>query len=151
MARRICRFGGDTGGIARLALIMRDNADALDFDLMTMTGRTLDEYADMGAAGTVALVHFVKHLGPEAALWRALHPDDEMPDWQTRRQTNAILADIHDELAMARRENAVKGTGKRPRRIKPYPRPNAKAKDGRRIGSEAIKIRDFDKWWNSAA
>ena len=47
--------------MARLALIMRDNADALDLDLMTMTGRTLDEYADMGAAGTVALVHFVKH------------------------------------------------------------------------------------------
>ena len=130
---------------------MRDDADALDFDLMTMTGRTLDEYADMGAAGMVALVHFVKHLGQESQLWRALHPDDEMPAWQTRLQTNTILADIHDELAMARRENAVKGTGKRARRIKPYPRPNAKAKDGQHIGSEAIKIRDFEKWWNSAA
>lgn len=129
---------------------MRDNADALDYDLMTMTGRTLDEYADMGAAGMVALVHFVKHVGPETRLWQALHPDDEMPAWCTRAKTNSILADLTDEMSAFRREAAAKGSGKRPKRAKRYPRPNAKKQDGRKIGSGAVKIRDFDTWWNAA-
>ena len=128
---------------------MRDNSSELDFDLMTMTGRTLDEFTDAGAAGLVALVHFVKHLGPTSKLWQSQHPDDELAQWDTRIKTNAILADIYDEMAMFRREAAVKGSGKRPKRAKQYPRPNAKAKDSRRIGSGAIRIRDFDSWWKS--
>ena len=53
---------------------MRDEASALDYDLMTRTGRPLDEYLAMGAPGIGALVHFVEHLGPDSALSRA---DDE--------------------------------------------------------------------------
>jgi hypothetical protein len=124
---------------------MRDNAAELDYDLMTMTGRTLDEYADMGPAGTVALVHFVRCLGPESRLWRAMHEDDGTAAWHTAAQSNAILADIYDELAAMRREQAVKGTGKRPKRAKPYPRPGKS--DARKVGREPIRVRDFERWW----
>lgn len=107
---------------------------------MTRTGRTLDEYVGMGAAGLVALVSFVGHLPPDSALRRDIDPRDELPDWCTSMKTNAILADLYDAYCAT---HAKKG-----RRVKPYPRPGDKK--GQAIGSGAIPIRDFDAWWNSA-
>ena len=106
---------------------------------MTRTGRTLAEYVEMGAAGIVALVSFVRHLPPDSATWRESHPGDDSWPWMTVYKTNSILADLYDAFVAA---NAKKG-----RKPKPYPRPNERK---RAIGSGAIRIRDFEKWWNSA-
>ena len=106
---------------------------------MTRTGRTLSEYMAMGVAGKAALVAFVRHLPPDSATWKAAHPreaDDSA--WLTTAKTNVILADIFDLYAAA---HVKKG-----RRAKPYPRPGAKA--GRTIGKGAVRIRDFEAWWN---
>lgn len=108
----------------------------MEYDLMCMTGRTLSEYIGMGAAGMTALVSFVKYLQPDSALYREMHPRDEIGNWSTVAKTNAILADLYDAFAMVHSRK-----GSRPR---PYPRPNAKAKT---IGGGAIPIRDFDAWW----
>lgn len=139
------RFG--PGGIVGLAVVVRDHAKALEYDLMTMTGRTLSEYVAMGADGMHALVAFVRYLPPESALYRESNPGDEMGEWSTVRMTNAVLADIHDQLHMLRAEHAVKGSKRRPMRVRPYPRPNARRDE--RIGRGAIPVRDFDEWWAS--
>lgn len=103
---------------------------------MTRTGRTLGEIMSMGAAGTVALVSFLKYLPPDSALFREMNPDDEFWPWYTQVQTNKILADLFDVVVAA---NTKKG-----RRPKEYPRPKKK----KSIGKGAIKIKDFWSWWN---
>ena len=103
---------------------------------MTRTGRTLSEYMDMGAAGKVALLSFIKYLPPDSALNQEMNPKDEYGAWYTTAKTNAILADLFDVFVSA---NTKKG-----RKAKQYPRPKQK----KRIGSGAIPIRDFWSWWN---
>lgn len=119
-------------------MILRNHSQALEYDLMTMTGRTLAEYGAMGADGILALVSFVRYLPPESATYREMHPRDEMGKWSTRSKTNAILADIYDAYAGA---HAKKG-----RKPKPYPRPNQKSRE---IGSGAIPISEFMDWWRN--
>lgn len=103
---------------------------------MTRTGRTLSEYMDMGAAGKVALVSFVKYLPADSALRHEMNPKDDTWLWTTTTKTNAILADLYDLFALT---NAKKG-----RKPKPYPRP----KEEKKIGKGAIPIKDFWDWWN---
>lgn len=148
MARRVERRRGRSGGIAGLALVMRDHAAALDYDCMTMTGRTLDEYADMGAAGTVALVHLVRYLGPDSALWRETHVEDGTWRWATAVGTNAILADMYDKLSMIDAHLVNAHYKNKVRKVDPYPRPN----DGPRgevVGKGSLPISEFEEWWRS--
>ena len=102
---------------------------------MTRTGRTLSEYMEMGAAGKVALISFIKNLPPDSALNRSMNPKDEFGVWYTTAQTNRILADLFDLVVAA---NTKKG-----RTPKPYPRPKHK----KSVGKGAIPIKDFWKWW----
>lgn len=109
---------------------------------MTRTGRNLDEHMAQGAPGKVALCSFLRHLPPDSALYRELHPDDDgLWLWTTTAKTNAILADLFDAYAMT---HARKG-----RRPKPYPRPGDAR--GKSIGKGAIPIRDFESWWNGVS
>ena len=123
-----------------LAVIVRDHAQALEYDLMTMTGRTLCEYGAMGAGGMLALVAFVRHLPPDSATWRAANPDDEHGTWCTTLKTNAILADIFDVFATVH--------SKKGRTPKPYPRPRDRENE-KKIGKGAIPIGEFMDWWES--
>ena len=123
-----------------LAMVVRNHAQALEYECMTRTGRTLGEYVDMGAPGMVALVSLVRYLPPESALRREMHPRDEMASWASTTKTNSILADLFDAFVAA---NTRKG-----RKAKPYPRPNARTQN---VGSGAIPVRDFMDWWGSGA
>ncbi len=116
--------------------MIEDHDRALEYDLMTRTGRTLGEYLKMGASGLVALISFVTHLPPDSALTKDMNPKDEFGEWYSEYKTNAILADLFDLFAAA---HAKKG-----RQIKPYPRPRAT----RSIGKGAVSIADFWAWWN---
>lgn len=91
---------------------------------------------NMGAAGKVALVSFLKYLPPDSALNRAMNPKDEFGVWYTAVQTNKILADLYDVVVAV---NTKKG-----RKPKEYPRPKRK----KNIGSGPIKVKDFWTWWN---
>ena len=136
MGRRIHKGGCVHGGILSLVQIIRDHDRALEYDLMTRTGRTLSEYAEMGAAGKVALLSFINYLPPDSQLRQAMDPQDEVGEWSTVKKTNIILADIFDVFVSA---NTKKG-----HKAKQYPRPKQK----RKIGSGAIPISEFWDWWN---
>lgn len=103
---------------------------------MTRTGRTLTEYLEMGAAGKVALISFIKHLTPDSALNRDMNPKDEYGAWYTTMQTNKILADLFDAFIASRT--------KKGRTPKEYPRPKHK----KTIGKGAVPIKEFWHWWN---
>ena len=136
MERGEFQDGSERIGLTALAMVIRNHAQALEFDLMTMTGRTLSEYMAMGAAGRAALVSFVRYLPPDSATYREMHPRDEVGAWYTTVKTNAILADIYDAFAMAH--------SKKGHRPKPYPRPSGKQKS---IGKGAIPVSEFMDWW----
>ena len=103
---------------------------------MTRTGRTLEEYMNMGAAGLVALVSFVENLPMDSALSKSMDPRDELGTWHKTVKTNSILADIYDVIVAAHTK-----PGKKP---KTYPRPQ----EHRTIGKGAIPISEFWDWWN---
>lgn len=125
-----------SGGILSLVEIIKNHDRALEYDLMTRTGRTLAEYIAMGAAGMVALLSFINYLPPDSALRYSMDPSDEFGEWYTTKKTNVILADLFDVFVAA---NTKKG-----RKAKEYPRPKQKKK----IGSGAIPISEFWDWWN---
>lgn len=136
MVKRITRSGGIRGGIISLVRIIEKHDRALEYDLMTRTGRTLSEYLSMGAAGKVALLSFINFLPPDSMLNRAMNPKDEFGEWNTQMKTNVILADLFDAFASA---HTKKG-----RKAPEYPRP--KKKMG--VGKDPIPISQFDVWWN---
>ena len=136
MGRSINRTGSLSGGILSLVQIIEEHDRALEYDLMTRTGRTLDEYLQMGAAGRIALISFINYLPPDSALSQELNPKDETAAWFTTMKTNAILADIFDAFVAA---NTKKGT-----KPKAYPRPQAK----QTIGNGAIPVSQFWDWWH---
>ena len=136
MGRRVNRPGCFSGGILSLVQIIEEHDRALEYDLMTRTGRTLSEYLEMGASGRIALISFINYLPPDAALRRAMNPDNETAEWNTTMKTNAILADIFDAFVAA---NTKKGT-----KPKAYPRPKQK----QTIGKGAIPVSQFWDWWH---
>ena len=75
---------------------------------------------------------------------REMRPD--LAQWSTTAKTNALLADIYDVLSAINANLCAKGTGKKPKRPKPYPRPG-KNKTTRHIGTalpiEELKRRIF--------
>lgn len=102
---------------------------------MTRTGRTLEEFMTMGAAGKVALISFINYLPIDSALRQAENPKDEFGAWYTTAKTNAMLADLLDVIVAAHTKK-----GHKP---KPYPRP----REHKGIGKEPIAIKDFWDWW----
>lgn len=111
---------------------------------MTKTGRTLGEYMDMGAAGIVALVHFVSHIDVDSALMRSID-DVDVAEWGSNLKTNVMLADVFDAIAMFGYNFAVAHSKHKPQKPKPYPRPWIKNEE--KIGKGAIPVAQFWDWW----
>lgn len=134
----------ERGGIICLAAFTREHREAVTYDLLTRTGYDLN---DIGRGlSWSALDAFIKNTAPDSALMRELRP--EFAQWATLPKTNALLADIFDMLAAINANLCAKGTGKRPKRPKPYPRPG-KNKSSKHIGTalpiEELKKRIFGK------
>ena len=136
MGGRVSESRRFRGGILSLVQTINEYDRALEYDLMTRTGRTLSEYIDMGAAGMVALLSFINYLPMDSQLRQTMDPQDEVGEWSTTKKTNMILADLFDVFVSA---NTKKG-----HKAKQYPRPKQK----RKIGSGAIPISEFWDWWN---
>lgn len=100
-----------------------------------------------GALPWGALLNFVLHLPRTSALSRELLPLTETEKWADGTLVAPILADLVDVVNAAAAVLAAKGTGRSPRRPKPYRRPWATGGETN-IGSDAIPIADFEAWWN---
>ena len=64
---------------------------------------------------------------------REMRPD--LAQWASTAKTNALLADIYDLLAVVNANLCAKGTGKKSKRPKPYPRPESKSGNEKHIGT----------------
>ncbi len=112
---------------------------ALEYDLMTKVGRTLDDVP--GVVSYSALASFVAYLGEDSALWRSMHP--EYGGWSS---TQAMMADLIDWTQEVARCLIALG-GKRPKVLKPYPRPWVKDSGARRIGKDPVTVEEFEEFW----
>lgn len=86
---------------------------------MTKTGNSIQNVGR--GLDWSALISLIRNTAPDSALMRELHPD--VYHWATLSKTNALLADIYDVLNAINANLCAKGTGKRAKRPKPYPRP----------------------------
>ena len=137
----------DAGGIAELARIIEEHGPALDYDLLTRTRYDLRDVG--GALSWGALRHFVQYLPRDSALSRELMPPTDAERWTNGEATASLLADLFDLVAMLRSEVLAKGSGKKPKHPRPYPRPGTKPKNTRHVGSKPIPIAKFEEWWAS--
>ena len=121
---------------------------AIEHDLLVETGH---ELRDEGfSISWEALDSFLSNMSPDSALARELNP--KMSQWATRAKTNTILASIYDMLAVINTNLCAKGSGKRPKKPKPYPRPwleDKKEPDVRHIGKGALPPDKLRAWFKS--
>lgn len=116
-----------------------DHAGAVNYDLLTRTGYTLDDVG--GRLSWSALSSFIRNLGTDSALARDM---GKSTGWESTLKTNAILADIYDLLQVIHRDLCSLG-GNKPKKIKPYPRPG-RDKDTKRIGKGAMPYYQLREW-----
>ncbi len=92
-----------------------------------------------------ALGAFIKNIPPDGAL--AYELDPKMSAWATARQTNIILADIFDMLALIN-TNLVRLGGGKPKTAVEYPRPwrEDKNRETRHFGKDPVPITELDRW-----
>lgn len=122
---------------------MSEHRDAIERDLLVQTGHTLN---DVGRAlSWDALGAFVQYdtLTPSALLKEI---DAERYQWATTAQTNYLLADIYDLLAVINENLKIKGTKARGKMPKPHPRPHDKEKNTKKIGT-AVPAAELDAWF----
>lgn len=142
MARRV---GRRPGGISGLLRLIDEHGGALEYDLITRAGVTLDDVP--ARISWRALNSFVMHLDMSSALMKELRP--EYGGWQGAERVPPMLADLIDAVNAFRWAFECANTPRkrrRPPKPKPYPRPGAK-EEGGRIGRDPIPIKDFDRWW----
>ena len=134
----------EPGGIKSLAEFVTEHREAVQYDLLTRTGYDLDDVG-RGLSWT-ALDSFIKNTPPDGAIMRELRP--ELSQWSTTAKTNALLADIYDLLAAVNANLCAKGSGKKAKRPKPYPRPGAQSnvrKIGKALPVDELKRRIFGR------
>ncbi|MCI6275083.1 MAG: hypothetical protein MR611_10525 [Coriobacteriaceae bacterium] len=131
-------------------MLVSGHGGALEYDLMTRTRFTLSDIG--GELPARALLAFVTHLPPDAALCRELRGDsDEEAAWRDQSLVPMLLAEVVDTAHMVAWEVAQANSDHDLRSSMPRPigRPGvAESGGGRTYGSGAIAVSDFDDWWN---
>ena len=127
--------------LARHAL---EHREAIEYDLLTQTGH---EFDDIGRSlSWDALDSFLRNVGIDSALARELKPDTAA--WATTLKTNAILADIVDELAQINANLVAIGARRPAKKPKPYPRPwRDQNTDEQHFGKGALPPDELRKWF----
>lgn len=134
---------GQPGGILAVSAELSEHGEAIEYDLIRMGLRLAD-------LGTLALswrdlLVIIRQAPPESAYVRSVRGEDSQ--WQLTQQ---LLASIKDSVEMGNWQRANAGRKAPTPRPKPIPRPGIRNDKGR-VGSGAIPIKDFDKWWNEGA
>ena len=131
------------GGILSLVRTINEHREAIEYDLMAITGHELDDIGytmSWGAFGS-----FLKNLNYDSALYRETNPDTAI--WADTIKTNAILADIYDMLATINANLIALGTRKAAKKPKLYPRPFRRdTENERQIGSGGLPPAELHAW-----
>ena len=124
---------------------MEEHREAIEHDLLVETGHELRDVGRSLSWG--ALRSFLTHISPESALAREINPEGYI--WASRAKTNALLADIYDLLSAVNANLCAKGTGKKPKQPKPYPRPGDKDRntETRHIGKDPLPPDKLREWF----
>ena len=131
-----------------LAKVINDHREAVEYDLLTLTGYQL---ADIGTTlRWGAVKSFLANIPPDSKLVREymnVTPAEEV--WSTREKTNRILADIFDILAQINANLIGIGEGKPAKKPKPYPRPwkDKKQENEKHFGRGALPPDELRKWF----
>ena len=135
------------GKIARLARTVDEYGEAIDYDLMTRTGMTLRDWED-GRLDGRSLYRFIVNLDYTSAFFKVRHPDSaKTAAWLDGSAACALIAELIDAVRAGTNVLAYRGTGKRPPKLEPYPRPWRKDERVQHFGRDAIPVRDFDDWY----
>lgn len=105
---------------------------------MTRTRYTLDDVG--GALSWGSLRSFIKYLGTDSALARALN---KSTGWEQTIKTNEILADCFDLLQVINLNLINKGNKTKKKNYKPYPRPGRSDDNTRKLGKGAIPVNEL--------
>lgn len=114
---------------------------------MCRTPYTLDDLG--GALSWRALLHFILHLPPDSEL--AKESDSDAPEraaWLDGSLVAPLLASLIDSNNFGRWEYAASISKRKPRKPKRVKTPWGD-RDERRLGSDPIRVADFEEWWNS--
>ena len=133
------------GGILSLAEFVKEHREALDVDLLRMTGYDTD---DIGCAlSWRTLLSVLNHLNLQSVTMQEINP--EYATWASPEKTNGILADIYDILAVINANLVAIGSGKRPKQPKPYPRPGKDKdnKDVKHFGKDAVTVEELEAFF----
>lgn len=123
-----------------LANYIEDHREAIERDLLVETGRELGDVG--GALSWGALKSFLTNVKPGSALAAEINP--ALAEWATTTKTNAILADIFDQLSMVNASLRVLITHKPGRQPTPYKRPGKK--EEKHIGKDALPSSKMRSW-----
>ena len=141
---RAARHGGTLG----LACLIGEHGEAIEYDLLAIAGRTLDDLG--GSLSDRALLAFVRHVPEASALRRELRrepPEDAA--WREAGLTAQLLAAVFDALNMQTWVIAQTHSRRSIRNAMPRPmdRPGARSGD-RHFGRDPIPAAEFDAWWS---
>ena len=125
-----------------LATFVEEHREAVERDLLIETGHELNDVG--GALSWGALKSYLSHIKLGSALAGELNP--EWTEWSTTAKTNAILADIYDQLQVVNSQLRVLITHKPSRRPEPYKRPGDNKKETKRIGKGSLPASKMREW-----
>lgn len=117
--------GGEAGGIASAAALLREHGGAVEADLQRYYGLHVGDFPWPLTARR--LIVLLKHLPADSATQEAL-ADDLTRGWTEERQ---LLATVVDELRLLQYQRALIAGAKNVRPPDPIPRPGVRVKTTR--------------------
>lgn len=121
--------------------------EAIDYDLMTRTSWTLRDW-ECGRLDGRSLARFIIGLDYRSAYYSASHPEDKQSiAWADGSAACALIAELIDTVRASALALGYKGTGKRPPKLNPYPRPWRKDGETQHFGRDPIPVGDFNEWY----
>lgn len=127
------------GGIFSLCRLIERFGEAIEFDLLTTAGRSLDELGESLSWRDlwVLVMRWQKTAG--TATSEAIHG---VVHWSTADQLNAMLVDL---IAFGNWQRAGRKNAPKPKRLtRPWEKKRAQ-----KFGSNPIPISKFNDWWDS--
>lgn len=114
---------------------------------MTRTRWTLRDW-EGGTLDHRSLYRLVAGLGPGSAFYKARNGCDvRTAAWLDGSAACSMIADLIDAVRESAVGLAYRGTGKKPPRLDPYPRPWAKDTRSSHYGRGAVPVGEFDEWY----